>query len=81
MKDAPLAEQEAATDVDSQWISKLMDRVEREMKEDSKHDGEKGNYTLLTDQTIHIRSLSKVCCDGFTCGIKYTCNNQHNTLL
>ncbi len=39
------------------------------------------DYTLPTDQTIHDRSLSKVCCDGFTCGIRNTCNNQHNILL
>ena len=38
-------------------------------------------HTLPTDQTIHNRSLSKVCCDGFTCGIRNPCNNQHNILL
>ena len=33
--------------------------------------------TLPTDQTIHNRILSKGCCDGFTRGIRNTCNNQH----
>ncbi len=38
-------------------------------------------YTLPTDQTIHNRILSKVCCDGFTRRIRKTCNNQHKILL
>ena len=38
-------------------------------------------YTLPTDQTIHNGIPSKVCCDGFTFGIRKTCNNQHNILL
>ena len=37
--------------------------------------------TLPTDQTIHNWILSKVCCDGFTRGIRNACNNQHNILL
>ena len=40
-----------------------------------------GPHTLPADQTIHNRILSKVCCDVFTCGIRNTCNNQHNVLL
>ncbi len=37
--------------------------------------------TLPTAQTIHNRILSKVCCDGFTRGIRNTCSNQYNILL
>ena len=37
--------------------------------------------TLPTDQTIHNRILSKVCWGSSSCGIRNTCNNQHNILL
>ncbi len=33
-------------------------------------------HALTTDQTIHNRILSKVCCNVFTCGIGITCIKQ-----
>ena len=42
---------------------------------------EESTHTLPTDQTIHNRIVSKVCCNVFTCGIRITHINQHNILL